>query len=133
MVSYPLLYTGNLHTHTTTYSGTATIISQLNTVSFIPPSIGPKQSVAILSSSKKKWNISGKFLLTVITPSGLWTRWRKDLPGLPVRSIMGLTASALQASNLLPMKSKPRVTLSYHTPRVSVKALKRWNTNPLQR
>ena len=32
MVSCPLLYTGNLHAWTNTYSGTATIISQLNSV-----------------------------------------------------------------------------------------------------
>ena len=53
----PLLYMGNLHTQTNTYSETATIISQLNTVSLVPSPLGPKQSVPILSSSKKKWSI----------------------------------------------------------------------------
>ena len=43
-------------------------------------------------------------LLIVIIP-----RWRKDLPGHPVRSLMGLTARVLQAPSLLPMKLKPRV------------------------
>ena len=82
----------------------------LYTVSLVPSPIGPKQSVAILSSYKKKWNISGQLLPIVNTPSGLWTRWRKDLPGQLGRSVMGLTAMVLQASSPLPMMLKPRVT-----------------------
>ena len=39
----------------------------------------------------------------------LLTRWRKGLPGLPVRSMMGLTARALQVPSLLPMKLRLRV------------------------
>ena len=39
--------------------------------------------------------------------------------------MMGLTAMVLQAPSPLPMKSKPSITLSYHTPRVSAKELKR--------
>ena len=85
MASCPLLYIGNLHTWTNTYSGTATIISQLNTVLLVPSPIGPKQCVAIKSSSKKKWSISGRISPIVNTLSGLWTRWRKDLPGQLVR------------------------------------------------
>ena len=89
MVSSQLLYTGSPHTQTITYSGTATIISQLNIVSLLPLPIGPTQSVTILSSSKMKWSISGKLLPIVNTPGWLWTRWRKDLPDLPVRLMMG--------------------------------------------
>ena len=48
----------------------------------------------------------------------------KGLLGLPVRSTMRITARALQAPCPLPMKLKPSVILSYHTPRVSAKALK---------
>ena len=39
---------------TSTYSGTATIISQQNIVSLVPSPIGPKQSVAILSLFQKE-------------------------------------------------------------------------------
>ena len=39
---------------------------------------------------------------------------------------MGLTTRALQAPSPLPMKSKPRVTLSYIIYKVFVKALKRY-------
>ena len=38
---------------------------------------------------------------------------------------MGLTVWVPQAPRPLPMKLKPRVIYSYHTPRVSAKALKR--------
>ena len=67
------------------------------------------KTVAIQSFSKKKWSISGKHLLIVNTPNGLLTRWRKKLPGHPVRSMMGLTARAPQAPSLLTMKLKPEV------------------------
>ena len=50
-----------------------------------------------------------KALTIVNTPSGLWTRWQKDLPGPQVRSMMKLTARVLQAPSPLPMKLKPRV------------------------
>ena len=109
MVSSPLLYTGNPHMGTNTYIGTVTIISRPKIVTSVPSPIGPKQSVAILSSCKKLCSISGKLLLIVTTPSGLWTRWRKDLLGLPVRSLMGLTAQTLQMPSPLPSKLKPRV------------------------
>ena len=137
MVSYPLLYTGNPCTWTSIYSGTVTIISQPKIVSLILSPIGLKQSAEIQSSYKKKCSISGQLLPIVTTPNGLWTRWRKDLLDLPVRSMMGLTARALQVPSSLPMKLKPRGILSNHTLRVSVKALKDlwevWYTNPLQR
>ena len=86
------VYRKPTNTQTSTYSGTAPIISQQNMVSLVPSPIGPKQSLAILNSSKKKWNISRKLLPIVNTPGGLWMRWRKDLPGLLVSSMMGLTA-----------------------------------------
>ena len=53
--------------------------------------------------------------------NGVWTRWRKDSTGLPVRSMMGLTTKALQLPNLSPMKLKIRVILSYPTHKVFVK------------
>ena len=55
--------------------------------------------------------------------NGLWTRWRKDLTGLPVRSLMGLTTKALLMPNLSPMKLKG--ILSYPTNKVFVKVSKR--------
>ena len=58
-------------------------------------------------------------------PNGLWTRWRKDSTGLPVRSLMGLTTKALQLPNLSLMKLKIRVLLSYPTHKVFVKVSKR--------
>ena len=91
------------------FNGAATIISKLKTVSLVVSLMGPKLSVSILSFSKKKWSISGKHLLIANTPNGLWTRWRKDLQGQPVRSLMGLTSRTPQAPSLLPMKLKPRV------------------------
>ena len=46
-------------------------------------------------------------------PNGHWTRqgkdW-KDLPGLLVRSMMGLVARTPQVPSLLPIKLKPRAT-----------------------
>ena len=50
----------------------------------------------------------------------LWTRWRKDSTGLPVRSLMGLTTKALQLPNLSLMKLKIRIILSYPTHKVFV-------------
>ena len=68
-----------------------------------------KLFVAILSFSKMKWSISAKHLPIVNTPNGLWTMQRKDLPGHPVRLMMGLTARTPQVPSLLPMKLNPRV------------------------
>ena len=56
---------------------------------------------------------------------GFWTMWRKDLTSLPVRALMGLITQAPQVPRLSPKKSKLRVTLSYPTHKVFVKASKR--------
>ena len=45
-------------------------------------------------------------------PNGLWTRWRKEPTGLPVRQLKGLITMAPQLPMLLPIKSKLRVTLA---------------------
>ena len=91
------------------------IISQPNIVSSVSSSIGPKQSVAILSSCKKKCSISEKFLPIVTSPSGLWTRWRKDLLGLPVRSMMGANnqgTTGIQPTNNV-VKTKGHIVMLY--------------------
>ena len=58
-------------------------------------------------------------------PNGLWTRWRKDLTILPVRSLMGLITKAIQLPKLSTVKSKLRVTLSYPIHKVFVKVSRR--------
>ena len=55
-------------------------------------------------------------------PNGLWTRWRKDITIPPDRPLKGTP----QMPNLPPMKLKTRVTLSYPTHKVFVKASKRF-------
>ena len=57
-------------------------------------------------------------------PKWHWTRWRKDLTGLPVRRLMGLTTKIPQVPMLSPMKLKPRVALLYLIKKVFVKASK---------
>ena len=89
MVLCPLLYTGNPHIQTSIYSGTATIASQPSLVSSKPFPTGLPQCAVILSCFKKKRSTSGKLSPNVTTPSGLWTRWRKGLTGLPDRLMMG--------------------------------------------
>ena len=125
MVTYPSLYTGNPHIQTSTYSGIAIITSQLSLVSSIPFPIGLKQCAAGLSCSNKKWTTLGRLPLNVNILNGLWTRWRKDLTGLPVRSLRGLITKAPQLPKLSPMKPKIRVTLSYPSHKVFMKASKR--------
>ena len=125
MVAYPSLCTENTHIQTSTYSGIVTITSQPNLVSLTPSPSGPKQCAAGLSCSNKKWTTLGRLSLNVNILNGLWTRWRKDSTSLPVRSLMGLITKAPQLSKLSPMKSKIRVTLSYPTHKVYVKASKR--------
>ena len=49
----------------------------------------------------------------------------KSLTSLPVRQLMGLITKVPQVPRLSPMKSKQRVTLSYPTHKVSVKASRR--------
>ena len=102
------------------YSGTATITSQPNLVLSKPVPIGPPLCAASLSCSNRKRTTSGRLLPNVNTQNKLWTRWRKDTTGLLVRFRMG----ALIVPNLPPMKSQTRVTLSYPTNKVFVKASK---------
>ena len=73
----PSLCTGYPPTQTSTYSGTVNTTSQQNLVSLTPSPIGPKQCVAILGFSAKKWITSGRHSPNVNTLNGLWTRWRK--------------------------------------------------------
>ena len=121
MVLCPSLYTGNLHIQTSIYSGTATITSQPSLVSSKPSPIGPPLCAAILSCFKKKRSTSGKLSPNAITPNGPWTRWRKDLTGLPDRLMMG----AITLPTLPTLKCKARVTLSYPTHKVFVKVSER--------
>ena len=110
----------NLHIQTSIYSGTVTITSQPSSVSFKPSPIGPPQCAAILSCSKRKNNTSGKLSLNATTLNGPWTKWRKDLTGLPDRLMMGATT----LPSLPTMECKVRVTLSYPTHKVFVKVSK---------
>ena len=75
---------------------------------------------AILSCSKRRNNTSGKLSPNVTTLNGPWTKWRKDLTGLPDRSMMGATT----LPSLPTMECKVRVTLSYPTHKVFVKVSK---------
>ena len=68
---------------------------------------------------------SGRLSPNANITNGLWTRWRKDPTGLPVRLLMGLNTKALQLPRLPLMEFKLRVTLSYPTHKVFVKASKR--------
>ena len=99
------------HQNTKKHSGTVTITSQPSLVSSKPSPIGPPQCAAILSCSKRGNNTSGKLSPNVTTPNGPWTKWRKDLTGLPDRSMMGATI----LPSLPTMECKVRVTLSYPT------------------
>ena len=121
MVLCPSLYTGNPHILTSIYSGTVTITSQPNLVLYKPFSIVPPLCAVSLSCFNKKRTTSGRLSPNANTQNGLWARWRKDLTGLPDRSMMG----APMVPNLPTMKSKIRGTLSYATHKVFVKASKR--------
>ena len=125
MVHYLSLCTGNPHILTSTCSGIVTVTSQPDLVSSTPSPIGPKQCAASLSYSNRKRTNSGRLSPNANILNGLWTRWRKDSTGLPVRSLMGLITKALQLPNLPPMKLQIRVILSYPTHKVFVKASKR--------
>ena len=96
MVNYPSLCKGNPHIQTSTYNGIVTMTSQPSLLSSTPSLIGSKQCAASLSCSNKKRTTSGRLSLNTNILNGLWTRWRKDLTGLPVRSLMGLITKALQ-------------------------------------
>ena len=125
MVHYLSLCTGNLHIETSTCSGIVTITSQPNLVSSTPSPIGPQQCVASLGCSNRKRTTSGRLSPNANILNGLWTRWRKDSTGLPVRSLMGPTTKALQLPNLSLIRLKIRVVLSYPTHKVFVKVSKR--------
>ena len=107
----PSLYTGNLHIQTSIYSGTVTITSQPSLVSSKPSPIGPPQCAAILSCSKRRNNTSGKLSLNVTTLNGPWTKWRKDLTGLPDRSMMGATTLPSLANH--GVQSKGHIVIPY--------------------
>ena len=117
----PSLCTGNPLIQTSTYSGTVTITSQPSSVLSTPSPIGHPQCAASLSCSKKEKTISGRLSLNANIPNGLWTRLRKDLTSPPDRLLMGTP----QVPNLPAVKLKTRVTLSYPTHKVFVKASKR--------
>ena len=102
-------------TQTSICSGTATITSQQNVLLLIPSPIGPKQCVAILSFSTKKWIIMPYLFITMLFCSfsfinkhskpvtqNTQTFWA----GLPIRNIyqwpsVGLT-SAIVLMHLQP-------------------------------
>ena len=69
---------------------------------------------------KRRNNTSGKLSPNATTLNGPWTKWRKDLTGLPDRSMMGATI----LPSLPTMECKVRVTLSYPTHKVFVKVSK---------
>ena len=83
--------------------------------------MGLPPCAVILSCFKKKRTTSEKLSPNVITPYGLWTRWRKDLTSLPDRSMMWATTMP----SLPTMECKVRVILSYPTHKVFVKVSKR--------
>ena len=85
MAHHLSLCTGNLHKQTSTCSGIVTITSQPSLVLSTPAPIGPQQCVASLSCSKRKRTISGRLSPNANILNGLWTKWRKDSTGLPVR------------------------------------------------
>ena len=115
MAHYPSLCTGNLHILTSTYNEIVTITSQPNLVSSTLSPIGPKQCAASLSSPNKKRNTSGRLSPNANIPNGLWTRWRKDSTGLPVRLLMGLITKAPQLPNVATneIKTKGHIVISY--------------------
>ena len=105
--------------------GIATITSLPSLVLSTPSPIGPKLCAAILSCSNKKMNTSGRLSLSANTQSGLWTKWRKGSTGLPVRPLMGLTTRVLTVPLQPPEELRVRVTQSYLTHKVFVKASKK--------
>ena len=125
MAHYPSLCTGNLHTLTSTCSGIFTITSQPNLVSSTPSPIGPEQCAASMNCSNRKRTTSGRLSPNADILNGLGKKWKKDSTGLPVRLLMGLTTKTLQLPRLPLKESKLRVTLSYPTKKVFVKASKR--------
>ena len=102
---------------TSVYGGMVTVTSQLGLVSSKPSPMGLLQCAAILSCSKRRNNTSGKLSLNVIPPNGPWAGWRKDLAGLPDRSMMGATI----LPSLPTMECKVGATLSYPVHKVFVR------------
>ena len=86
-----------------------------------PSPTGLPPCAVILCCFNKERSTSGKLSLNVTTPNGLWTRWRKDITGLPDRSMMGATT----VPSLPTKECKVRVTLSFPTHKVFVKVSKR--------
>ena len=105
------LCTGNPFILTSTYSGTATITSQPNSVLSTPSPIGPPQCAASLSCSNKKRTTSGRLSLNTNIPSGLWTRWRKDINKSTRQATDGGTAGAQPATN--EVKNKGYIVIPY--------------------
>ena len=111
MVLCPLLYTGNPHILTSICSGTVTITSQPSLVSSKPSPIGPPLCAAILSCSNRKRITSGRLSPSVNILNGLWSRWRKDLTGLPDRSMMGAPINAQSANH--EVRNKGHIVIPY--------------------
>ena len=86
MVICPCLCTGNPLTWTSTCSGTVITTSQQNLVLITPSPIGPKQCVAILSFSAKKWITSGRQSPNVNSPKWALDKVEKRLNG-PSREV----------------------------------------------
>ena len=107
------LCTGNQPTQTSTYNGTVTTTSLQSLVLSTPSSIGPKQCVAILSFSAKKWIISGRHSPNVNTLKVDKVEKRLNRP--PGRLLMVLTTRAPQVPSPLPMKSNQRVIVIPYT------------------
>ena len=115
MAHYLSLCTGNLHIQTSTCSGIVIITSQPNVVSSTPSPIGPQQCVASLSCSKRKRTTSGRLSPNVNILNGLWTRWRKDSTGLPVRSLMGANSQGTTGAQAVTSKvnTKGHIVIPY--------------------
>ena len=54
---------------------------------------------------QQKRTTSGRLSLNANILSGFWTRWRKDITSLPVKTLMGLITKALQLPKLSTVKS----------------------------
>ena len=79
--------------------------SVINTLSHISQTVCSNPELL-----NKKRNTSGQLSPNANIPNGLWTRWRKDLTGLPVRPLMGLTTRVLTVPLLPPKKLRERGT-----------------------
>ena len=100
MAHYLSLCTGNLHILNQYLQWDSHHHLSANLVSSTPSAIGPQQCVASLSCSNRKRTTSGRLSPNANILNGLWTRWRKDSTGLPVRSLMGLPTNELLLCNV---------------------------------